>query len=156
MRIRLDHTRTAIKEKGSGQERTTLLPFSAWRVVSLVLLTRMGRPTVVADHWIVRPQSSDELDLDPNDLASGGVGGFPEDLLAHGEVPPLLRGEVLLDQLAVCTAEVGQGVGHVGADVDLAVRIGDLVDRRHGFSVSTQAATFRSLSGGRRAFGGLE
>lgn len=111
MRIRPDHP-DGDQGEGFGAGTDGLTAIQCW-VCHSSCSRGWGRPTVVANLRIVRPQSSDELDLDPNDLAAGGVGAFPEDLLADGEVPPLLRGEVLLDKFAIDAAEVGQGVRHV-------------------------------------------
>jgi hypothetical protein len=54
---------------------------------------------------------------------------FPHDLLADREVPPLLRGEVFRYQGTAGASEVCQRASQIHADVDLAVRVGDLVDR---------------------------
>lgn len=74
---------------------------------------RASCPRVVADLRIVGPQLSDQLDFDRHYLGAGAAGGFPEDLLAGGEVPPLLRGEVPLDESALDAAKVGEGVCEV-------------------------------------------
>ena len=68
----------------------------------------------------------------------GGSVRFPEDLFADGEVAPLVRGEVLLDEPVVDAAEVGERVGPVLADVDLPVRVGNLINHLHGAEYSNQ------------------
>ncbi len=61
----------------------------------------------------------DELDLPLVDLGIIGCVRFPKDFLPDREVSPLVTGEVLLDQLAVNAAHVGERVGQVLANVDL-------------------------------------
>jgi hypothetical protein len=84
--------------------------------------------SVVADGWVVRPQVADELTLDPEYFRVRRILGLPEDFLADSEVSQLFSGEVLTDQLRAGAAEVVGTAGQIAADVDLPVRIRDLVD----------------------------
>ena len=54
-----------------------------------------------------------------------------EYFFSDNEVSPLLSCKVIFDELAVGTTKVINGVGEVLADVDFAVRIGDLVNNLH-------------------------
>lgn len=86
------------------------------------------RPSVVADLWIVRPEQPDELDLLATDLAIRRGLRLPEDLFPDREVAELFGREVCGDERAVRTPEVVRASGSILADVDLPVRVGDLVD----------------------------
>ena len=68
--------------------------------------------------------------FEPN-LTVRGDFRLPYDFFPNCEVTPLLLCEVLLDQFAVRAAKIVDGVGHVTADVDFAVWIGDPVDDFH-------------------------
>ena len=54
-----------------------------------------------------------------------------EDLFANDKIPSLLSGKVLLDELAIGTSKVVEGVGDVLTDVNLPIGIGDLVNDLH-------------------------
>ena len=83
---------------------------------------------VVADSWIVRAQLADEFTLDAEYFRVCGVLGLPEDLFTDREVSQLFSGEVLTDQLVVGASEVVGTVCQVAADVDLPVRVCNLVN----------------------------
>ncbi len=68
-------------------------------------------------------------------LAIGcGVRELQEYFFSDGEVPSLLSGKVLFDELAVGTSKVVDGVGEVLTDVDFPVWVGDLINNLH-FSI---------------------
>jgi hypothetical protein len=96
-----------------------------------LLLRPKLRPTVVADSRIIRAKGPDQLELLGVHLLVGGRLRLPEDLLAHGPVAALLWRKVTLNETAVGTAEVGDAAGDVLADVNLPVRVRDLVDDLH-------------------------
>jgi hypothetical protein len=77
---------------------------------------------------MVRPQVSDEAKFGNRDLGARRRVRLPEDLFADREVAPLLLGEVSFDQATVSAPEVVQRVRPILPDVDLSVRIRDLVD----------------------------
>src|SRR5215211_1763248 len=87
------------------------------------------RRAVVADGWIVRSMGQDLANLLGPDLIVCRPQRFPQDLLADRKVPPLLSGEVFRYQGTAGASEVRQRASQIHADVDLAVRVGDLVDR---------------------------
>ncbi len=60
-----------------------------------------------------------------------GVRELQEYFFSDGEVLPLLSRKVLFDEPTVGTSKVVEGVGEVLANVDFAVRIGDLVNDLH-------------------------
>lgn len=74
----------------------------------------------------------DQLDLLPPDFLVGSRLGFPQDFLPDTEIATLVRREVPGDQLPVGTTEIEQRAGQIHSDVDLPVRIGNLVDNFHG------------------------
>src|ERR671910_358289 len=88
-------------------------------------------PPVVSDGRVVCVESPDVLNFNPVHLGIGCGSRFPQDLLAYTKVASLLDGKVLLDEPAVSTAVVVKGASQVLAHVDLAVRIGNLVDNFH-------------------------
>lgn len=94
-------------------------------------LAREPGPLVVPDSEVVGPICPDELNLFLAHLCIGGGLGFPEDLLSNREVSPLLSGEVAFDEGAVGASKVVDAVGEIFPDVDLAVRVRDLVDNLH-------------------------
>ena len=65
------------------------------------------------------------------DLGIGCRLRLPENFLSDREVSPSVSSEILFDQLATRTAEVVDAVGQVLPDVDLPVRVGDLVYDLH-------------------------
>lgn len=60
-----------------------------------------------------------------------GIREFQKYFFSDGEVPPLLSRKVFLDELAVCTSKVVEGVSEVLAYINFAVRIADLVNNLH-------------------------
>ena len=85
-------------------------------------------PTVVAYCWIVRLQVNDQLDFLLVDFESAGRFGAPKNLLPDCHIVALRTGEVFGDYFIACTAEVVNRIGNVLSDVDLSIRICDLVD----------------------------
>jgi len=85
-------------------------------------------PLVVAHLRVVCPQGANVGRLDAADLLVGGRVGLPDDLPANGEVAALLAREIPGDQLLVDVTKAGDGVGQVLHDINLPVRVGDLVD----------------------------
>ena len=57
--------------------------------------------------------------------------GFPQDFFPDREVPPLLSSEISLNESAIGAAKVIELVRQILADVNLPVRVGDLVDDLH-------------------------
>lgn len=90
-------------------------------------------PAIVADGRIVRPVLENEPEFCFVDLGIGGGLGLPKNLSADGEVTALLSSEVGSDELAAGAAKVIDAVGDILPDVNLAVRISDLVDDLHGW-----------------------
>lgn len=83
---------------------------------------------VVADGWIVRAQFAYELTLDANYFRVRRALGLPEDLLTDREISQFFPGEVLTDQIVAGASEVVGTVCQVAADVDLTVRVRDLIN----------------------------
>ena len=85
------------------------------------------RRLVVANCRTIRIQREDVLQLFSRDLLVGCDLRFPENLLPDREVTALLFREIALDEAGTCTAEVVDAIGEVLTDIDLSVRVGDLV-----------------------------
>lgn len=49
----------------------------------------------------------------------------------HCEVIPLSPGEILLNELTICTTKVVESVSEILANVDLTVGVGDFIDDFH-------------------------
>jgi len=90
------------------------------------------RPSIIANGRIIRPKLVYEFYLLLVQLLVCGGIGFPQNLLSSGKVASLLSCKILLDQLAIRTAEIGDAVRPVLADINLAVWIRYLVDDFHG------------------------
>jgi hypothetical protein len=60
-----------------------------------------------------------------------GIREFQKYFFSDGEILPLLSRKVFLDELAVRTSKVVEGVSEVLAYINFAIRIGDLVDNLH-------------------------
>jgi hypothetical protein len=90
------------------------------------------RGPVIPLRWIVRPVLNDKRNFMAIYLAVVcGVRELQEYFFSDGEVLPLLSRKVLFDEPTVDTSKVVEGVGEVLANVDFAVRIGDLVNDLH-------------------------
>ena len=77
----------------------------------------------------------DESDFMARNLAIGcGIRELQQYFFSDGEVLSLLSCKVLFDELAVGTSKVVDGVGEILTDIDLTVRVGDLVNNLHCFS----------------------
>jgi len=85
-------------------------------------------PPVIPDAWIVGPKRPDEMEFHQIDLAIRGRIGLPQYLLADGVVATLFSRKILFDEPAGCAPEVVDRVRQVLPNVDLSVRVGDLVD----------------------------
>lgn len=92
------------------------------------------RPLIVTDDWVIRSVLSDQLNFLPVDFLIRSILGLPKDLLTDREMVPFFPCEVLGDEFAVGAPKVVDAVGQILANVDLPIRICDLVDDLHRLS----------------------
>src|SRR5258708_4919547 len=83
---------------------------------------------VVADRRIVRIMSEDEFYFFLPDLRIRSNFRLPKYLSSDGEVPSLLEGKILRYDSVICAAEVSNAVSEIHPDINLAIRVCDLVD----------------------------
>jgi hypothetical protein len=113
--------------------------------VALVFMSSLDfRPLIVTDGWVIRSVLSDKLNFLPVDFLIRSILGLPQDLLTDREITPFFPCEVLGDEFAVGAAKVVDAVGQILANVNLPIRICDLVDDLHqlSFNVPDQAWLF--------------
>jgi hypothetical protein len=108
------------------------------RYVNLIFQFRFS---IIANGRIIRPKLIYEFYLLLVQLFVCGGLGFPQNLLPCAKVASLLSCKILLDQLAIRTAEIGDAVRPVLADINLAVWVCDFVNDFHAVNTSQVWAT---------------
>lgn len=88
-------------------------------------------PPVIPNRRIIGSESENELNFLQPDLGGRGCLRLPENLSCDGKVESLIPGEVLRDEVIVSATKVVDAVGTILANVNLAIRVGDLVDNVH-------------------------
>ena len=92
----------------------------------------MLRPPVVADGWIVGSVLTNQRNLSLSNFGIGSCLGLPENLSADGKITTLLGSKISGNDFMAGATEIVDVVGEVHSDINLTVRIGDLVDNFHG------------------------
>lgn len=97
-------------------------------------LSRLGRK-VVANLRLVRSVLADKLYFHRGNFRPRGRFRFPKYLSPYGEVAPLFSREIVLERLALRAPVIVDAVGAVLSDVNLAVRVCDLVNDVHALQI---------------------